>query len=61
MPELVEKTAEPQLGQKLRLTIFPLSAGLSKLETSPLSVIASKGTPICEQCAVPLLLRQSTQ
>ena len=59
--ELVEYTADPQLGQNPRLTVLPASEGLSKNLSSPVWVNPSPGTIMCEQWLVPLDFRQSTQ
>jgi hypothetical protein len=61
MAELVEYIADPQSGQKPRLIMFPLSAGLSKNRCSPVISKAASGTIMCEPCPAALVLRQSLQ
>jgi hypothetical protein len=61
MAVLVENTGAPQVGQKARVTIFPLSAGAAYSLTRPLSVTVTLGSAMCDECPEPLDRRQSIQ
>jgi hypothetical protein len=43
MPLFVEQTGDPQVGQKARLTMFPLSAAFSQRVASPDKCVAARG------------------
>jgi hypothetical protein len=60
-PEFVAKTREPQIGQKCRVSVLPLSAVSAKLDVLPVTSTFAASNSAFDVCPAPDTRWQSRQ